>query len=83
MMVVMENYPQLKSSENFRSLQDQLEGTENRIAVARRDFNEVVQAYNTAIRLFPASVIAGVAHFEKKAYFEAEDSAKKAPAVKF
>ncbi len=83
MMVVMENYPQLKSDANFRSLQDQLEGTENRIAVARRDFNDSVQVYNTAIRMFPASAVAGLSHFEKKAYFEAEETAAKAPAVKF
>ena len=68
---------------NFRSLQDQLEGTENRIAVARRDFNEAAQAYNTAIRRMPASLVAGFGHFAARPYFEAEAAAQKAPQVKF
>ncbi|MBI3554552.1 MAG: LemA family protein [Elusimicrobia bacterium] len=83
LMAVVENYPNIKATENFRSLQDQLEGTENRIAVARRDFNEAVQGYNVGIRRFPASVIAGVAGFKEKAYFAAEETAQTAPAVKF
>jgi LemA protein len=83
LMVVVENYPQLKATENFRSLQDQLEGTENRITVARRDFNEAAQTYNVAIRRVPASLIAGMAGFKEHPYFEAEAPAQKAPQVKF
>jgi len=83
LMAVIENYPQIKATENFRSLQDQLEGTENRIAVARRDFNEAAQAYNTAIRRMPASLVAGFGHFTQRPYFEAEATAQKAPQVKF
>lgn len=83
LMVVVENYPQLKSTENFRGLQDQLEGTENRITVARRDFNEAAQAYNISIRRMPASLIAGMAGFKERPYFEAEATAQKTPQVKF
>ncbi len=83
MMVVMENYPQLKATENFRDMQVQLEGTENRIAVERRTFNEVVQVYNTAIRRLPASIIANMSGFKERPYFEAEPTAQKAPQVKF
>ena len=83
LMAVIENYPQIKATENFRSLQDQLEGTENRIAVARRDFNEAAQAYNTAIRRMPAGLVAGFGHFTERPYFEAEAAAQKAPQVKF
>ena len=83
LLVVAENYPQLRSTENFRSLQDQLEGTENRITVARRDFNDAAQAYNTAIRTFPASFIAGRSGFKERPYFEAEAPAQNAPHVKF
>ena len=83
LLVVSENYPQLKSNENFLALQNQLEGTENRIAVERQRFNQVVQSYNTDIRVFPASVIAGFTGFKEKAYFKAKEGAEAAPAVKF
>ncbi len=83
LMVVVEQYPDLKANENFRDLQAQLEGTENRIAVERRRFNETAQAYNTAIRRFPAALFAGMFGFDKKAYFAAAEGAEQAPAVKF
>jgi LemA protein len=83
LMVVVEKYPELKANQGFLELQAQLEGTENRIAVERRKFNETAQAYNTFIRLFPKNFIAGWFGFEKKAYFEAEKGAEKAPQVKF
>lgn len=83
LMVVMERYPDLKANENFRDLQAQLEGTENRIAVERRKFNESAQGFNTYIRTFPQSVYANVFNFEKKAYFEAAQGADKAPEVQF
>lgn len=83
LMVVMERYPDLKANENFRDLQAQLEGTENRIAVERRKFNESAQGFNTYIRTFPQSVYANIFNFEKKAYFEAVHGADKAPEVQF
>jgi LemA protein len=83
LLVVTENYPQLKSNENFLALQSQLEGTENRIAVERRRFNEVVQAYNTMIRRFPGSVVAGFGNFTEAQYFKSTAGAEKAPQVKF
>ena len=83
LMVVIEQYPNLKANENFIALQSQLEGTENRIAVERRRFNELAQGYNTYIRTFPNSIISGIANFEKKPYFEADKGAQKAPEVKF
>lgn len=83
LMAVAESYPDLKANENFLSLQSQLEGTENRIAVARNNFNEVARSYNTMIRRFPSNIIAGMFDFEKKPYFEAQDGADKAPEVKF
>lgn len=83
LLMITENYPQLKANENFLELQAQLEGTENRINVARKDFNDAAKAYNVAIRRFPKSVIAGMFGFEKKNYFEAEAGAEKAPEVKF
>jgi LemA protein len=83
LMVVSENYPQLRQSEGFLNLQAQLEGTENRIAVERKNFNETVQVYNTLIRSFPNNVMAGMYGFSKKGYFEAEAGAEKAPKVKF
>jgi LemA protein len=83
LLAVAENYPQLKANENFLQLQSQLEGTENRIAVERKRFNEVVQEYNTRIRLFPGSIIAGMQGFVQKPYFEAEAGANKAPKVTF
>jgi len=83
LMVVVEKYPELKANQGFLDLQAQLEGTENRIAVERRNFNQTAQAYNTFIRIFPKNFIAGWFGFEKKAYFEAEKGAEKAPQVKF
>jgi LemA protein len=83
LMVVVERYPDLKANQNFLDLQAQLEGTENRITVERRKFNETVQAYNAFIRLFPKNILANMAGFEKKAYFQAAAEAQKAPEVNF
>ncbi len=83
LLVVVENYPQLKASENFLALQSQLEGTENRIAVERHRYNEVVQEYNTAIKKFPGCILAGIFDFEERPYFQAAPGAEKAPVVKF
>lgn len=83
LLAVAENYPDLKANENFRDLQAQLEGTENRIAVARQQFNEIVKQYNTEIRRFPKNLIASWFGFERKPYFEADEEAKKAPKVEF
>ncbi len=83
LLVVAEKYPDLKATTNFRDLQVQLEGTENRIAVERGRFNEVVRDYNTSIRRFPASVIAGIGGFAPKAYFAATPGAETPPAVNF
>ena len=83
LMAVSENYPALRATESFRDLQVQLEGTENRISVERRSFNEAVQDYNVATRRFPASIVAGMAGFKQRPYFEADQGAAKAPAVKF
>lgn len=83
LLVVVERYPDLKASQNFLALQTQLEGTENRIAVERRRYNQVAQAFNTSIRVVPNVFIANMAGFKKKAYFEAEKGAEKVPTVKF
>ena len=83
LLVVTENYPTLRSNENFLTLQAQLEGTENRISVERRRFNEAVQSYNTMIRRFPASSIASMSGFREKPYFAAAAGAEQAPQVKF
>lgn len=83
LLVVTENYPELKSNENFLALQSQLEGTENRIAVERKRFTEAVQEFNASIRKFPASFVASIGGFSKKAYFEADKGAEEAPKVKF
>lgn len=83
LMVVVENYPVLKSNENFLQLQSQLEGTENRITVARNRFNEAVQSYNMMIRRFPASIIAGMYGFAEMQYFKSATGAEQAPQVKF
>ena len=83
LLVVVENYPELKASENFAQLSDELAGTENRIAVARKDYNEVVTEFNTAIRRFPNSLLAGLFGFEKKPLFTAADGAQNAPVVEF
>ena len=83
LLLVVEKYPDLKANQNFLELQSQLEGTENRITVARRDFNGAAKEYNTAIRNFPKNILAGMFGFEKKAYFEAQEGAEKAPEVQF
>jgi LemA protein len=83
LLVSVERYPELKANQNFLELQAQLEGTENRIAVERRKFNETVQDYNSYIRSFPRNLIAGMFDFEKKGYFEAEAGAQQAPTVEF
>lgn len=83
LLMVTENYPNLKANENFLSLQAQLEGTENRITVERQKFNEAVQNYNMMIRRFPRNILAGMFGFEKKAYFEAQPGAETAPKVEF
>lgn len=83
LLAVTENYPELKANENFLQLQAQLEGTENRIAVERKKFNETAQSYNTYIRKFPQNLIAMIFGFDKKGYFEAEEGTEKAPKVEF
>ncbi len=83
LLMLTENYPDLKANENFRDLQAQLEGTENRITVERQKFNEAAKEYNTNIRKFPNNIFAGMFGFEKKGYFEAREGAEKAPEVKF
>jgi len=83
LMVVVERYPELKANQNFLELQAQLEGTENRISVERRKFNEATRQYNTYIRKFPKNIVAGIFSFDKKAYFEAEEGAKEVPKVEF
>ncbi len=83
LMVVVERYPDLKANQNFMELQAQLEGTENRISVERKRFNEVAQYYNTNIRSFPTNILAGMFGFQPKAYFAAESGAEKAPTVEF
>ena len=83
LMVVVERYPQLKANQNFLELQAQLEGTENRIAVERRKFNQVSREYNTYIRQFPRTMYASLFNFERKPYFEADEGAEEAPEVQF
>ncbi|MDD3152216.1 MAG: LemA family protein [Bacteroidales bacterium] len=83
LMVVVEKYPDLKANENFILLQSQLEGTENRISVERKNFNEAAKNFNTAIRVFPKNIIANMCGFEKKAYFAAKEGADVAPVVEF
>lgn len=83
LMVTVERYPELKATDNFRDLQAQLEGTENRITTERNKFNEVVKSYNTMIRKFPNSMIADMGGFEKKGYFTAKEGAENAPEVNF
>ena len=83
LLVTVEKYPDLKANENFRELQAQLEGTENRISVARRDYNEAARKYNTTLRSFPKNILAGMFGFEKKSYFEAQEGSEQAPAVQF
>ena len=83
LLVVVERYPDLKSNKNFLELQSQLEGTENRIAVERQRYNDVVQKFNTAIRRFPASIIASMSGFKAKAYFRGAPGSQQAPEVQF
>lgn len=83
LLLIQENYPELKANQNFLELQAQLEGTENRIATERMKFNEAAQAFNTGIRKFPDNIIASMFGFEKKAYFEAQAGAETAPKVEF
>jgi LemA protein len=83
LLVIVENYPQLKSNESFNRLMDELAGTENRINVERRKYNEVVQKYNTDIQLFPKNIAAGMFGFTPQPYFKADISARTAPSVKF
>ena len=83
LMVVVENYPQLKANQNFVMLQDQLEGTENRIAVERQRYNEQVRGFNQYIRMFPQTIIASMFRFEKRPFFEAPGEAQQAPKVQF
>jgi len=84
LLVVVENYPQLKSNENFLRLQDELAGTENRIAVERRRYNETLQDYNTYLSLFPNNIVAGLNGFSRNdAYFKADEGARQAPKVNF
>ncbi len=83
LLVVVERYPELKANQNFLELQAQLEGTENRISVERRKFNETAQAYNTFIKQFPKNIYASIFNFEEKAYFTAEKEASEVPKVEF
>ncbi len=83
LMVVVEKYPDLKANQNFLELQAQLEGTENRIAVERKKFNDITRDYNTLIKRFPKNILAGMFGFETKPYFTAQQGAEKAPEVKF
>ena len=83
LLAVAANYPDLKANQNFLELQSQLEGTENRITVARKDFNDAAKSYNQSIRQFPKNILAGMFGFEKKSYFEAEAGSEKAPKVEF
>lgn len=83
LLMVAENYPELKSNTNFIQLQDELAGTENRIAVARKDYNDAVQSYNAKIKSLPASLYAGAFGFSARDYFKADEAAQKVPQVKF
>lgn len=83
LLVVAEQYPQLRATQNFSDLQAQIEGSENRIAVERQRFNDIAQDYNTYIRTFPQNMLAGMYGFQQKPYFEAEKGAEHAPKVKF
>lgn len=83
LMLVVENYPELKSNQNFLALQDELSGTENRIAVERRRYNQTVQTFNQSLRRFPTNLIAGILGFDARPYFEAGEGARQAPSVQF
>ena len=82
-MVIVENYPDLKASQNFINLQDELAGTENRISTARRDYNQAVKSYNAKIKKIPTNIIAGITGFDEKEYFEAEEGKTEVPNVDF
>jgi LemA protein len=83
LLAVSENYPDLKANQNFMDLQKQLEGTENRISVERKNFNDAVQDYNAYIRRFPTNLLVGIFGFSAKGYFESQEGAQNAPQVKF
>lgn len=83
LIAVAENYPDLKANQNFLELQAQLEGTENRISVARQDFNQAAESYNRTVRRFPTNLVAGMFGFERKPYFEASEGSETVPEVKF
>lgn len=83
LMIVVENYPDLKSSQNFINLSDELAGTENRIATSRRDYNTAVQTYNTSIKRFPTNILAGMFNFSDATYFEANEGSQEVPSVSF
>lgn len=83
LLVVVENYPQLKSNENFKDLTVALEGTENRIAISRQDYNKAVDSYNTSVRKFPSSIVAGIFNFDQKPYYKAAEGAREVPKVDF
>ena len=83
LLVITENYPELKANEQFTALQDELAGTENRISVARQYYNEKVKAYNSKIKKFPSSIVAGISGYSPMKYFKADESAKNAPVVNF
>lgn len=83
LLMITENYPELKANQNFLALQDQLEGTENRITVARKNFNNAVQEYNTKLRVFPNNIFGGMLGFQRKGMFEADAAAQQAPTVEF
>jgi LemA protein len=83
LMVIVENYPDLKASQNFINLQDELAGTENRISTARRDYNQAVKSYNAKIKKIPTNIIAGITGFDEKEYFEAEEGKTEVPNVDF
>jgi LemA protein len=83
LLAVSESYPELKANQNFLDLQAQLEGTENRITVARNDFNDAVKGYNSGVRTFPGNIVAGIGGFHQKGYFEADKGSENAPKVAF
>lgn len=83
LLVIVENYPDLKSNQNFKDLSIALEGTENRIAIARQDYNNSVNSYNTRVKKFPGSIIAGMFNFQEKPYYKAAEGAKDVPKVDF
>ena len=83
LLAITENYPDLKANQNFQELQAQLEGTENRITVARKNFNDAAREFNTSIRRFPNNILAGLFGFDKRTYFEAQEGAETAPSVEF